>query len=250
MFQEKRGWNSGVGELPLVGTVIGACCGGAIVFYFAHRDGQKLKAGIPRKAEDRLPVAMIGGVLFAITMFWFAWTAEYNSIPWIVPTIAGTFLATSILLIFVGYLNYLTDTYLMYTASAMAANTICRSACGASAPLFTNQMFRALGVGGGGSLIGGVAVLLAPIPFIFYKYGEQIRIKSKFAPTAPPKEQKPDDEEKQQNQVRNSVHSQDSDTSSSAPSDSDESHEDGAYRSNSDVTQQGDLEKVKTKTGT
>jgi hypothetical protein len=44
-------------------------------------------------------------------------------------------------------------------------------------------MFDALGVGGGGSLIGGVAFLLAPIPFIFYKYGEPIRKRSKFAPT-------------------------------------------------------------------
>jgi len=44
-------------------------------------------------------------------------------------------------------------------------------------------MFDALGVGGGGSLIGGVAVLLAPIPFVFYKYGGPIRKRSKFAPT-------------------------------------------------------------------
>jgi DHA1 family multidrug resistance protein-like MFS transporter len=44
-------------------------------------------------------------------------------------------------------------------------------------------MFDALGVGGGGSLIGGVAILLAPIPFVFYRYGEKIRKRSKFAPT-------------------------------------------------------------------
>lgn len=102
---------------------------------------------------------------------------------WIVPTIAGVFLGTSIILIFVAYLNYLTDSYLVYAASALAANTVCRSAGGAAAPLFTQYMFDALGVGGGGSLIGGVAVLLAPIPFIFYKYGEGIRKRSKFAPT-------------------------------------------------------------------
>lgn len=116
-------------------------------------------------------------------MFWFAWTGEYDSIHWVVPTLAGVFLSTSILLIFVAYLNYLTDTYLMYAASALAANTVCRSACGAAAPLFTQYMFDALGVGGGGSLIGGVACLLAPIPFVFYKYGEPIRRRSKFAPT-------------------------------------------------------------------
>ncbi|EXJ54708.1 hypothetical protein A1O7_10049 [Cladophialophora yegresii CBS 114405] len=194
VFQEKRGWNSGVGELPLIGTVIGACIGGAIIFYKSHRERKKVEAGLPQKPEDRLPLAMLGGVSFAITMFWFAWTANFNSIHWFVPTLAGTFLATSIMIIFVSYLNYLTDTYLMYTASAMAANTICRSACGAAAPLFTNQMFSALGVGGGGSLIGGVACLLAPIPFVFYKYGERIRVRSRFAPTDQPA---PSDEEKQ-----------------------------------------------------
>ena len=81
------------------------------------------------------------------------------------------------------YLQYLVDVYLMYAASAIAANTIARSAAGAAAPLFTDYMFTALGVGGGGSLVGGVALLLAPIPFLFYRYGKAIRIKSKFSPT-------------------------------------------------------------------
>jgi DHA1 family multidrug resistance protein-like MFS transporter len=81
----------------------------------------------------------------------------------------------------------------MYAASALAANTVCRSACGAAAPLFTKYMFDALGVGGGGSLIGGIAVLLAPIPFVFYKYGGPIRKRSKFAPT-PEKDEHQDEE--------------------------------------------------------
>jgi len=183
VFQQKRGWNSGVGELPLIGTAIGAVIGALIIFAFSAKDKKKLLAGHKGVPEDRLPVAMIGGVLFPVTMFWFAWTGEYNSVHWIVPTIAGVFLATSILLIFVAYLNYLTDTYLMFAASALAANTVARSAAGAASPLFTQYMFNALGVGGGGSLIGGVACLLAPIPFIFYKYGGPIRQRSKFAPT-------------------------------------------------------------------
>lgn len=61
-------------------------------------------------------------------------------------------------------------------------------------------MFDSLGIGGGASLIGGVGVLLAPIPFVFYKYGEGIRKRSKFAPTddkAEPDSNAPDDEEKQ-----------------------------------------------------
>lgn len=83
----------------------------------------------------------------------------------------------------------------MYAASAIAANTIARSACGAAAPLFTNQMFSALGVGGGGSLIGGVAALLACIPFLFNRYGKQIRIRSRFAPAPDARIQGGSDEE-------------------------------------------------------
>lgn len=71
----------------------------------------------------------------------------------------------------------------MFAASAIAANTVLRSAAGAAAPLFTKQMFGALGIGGGGSLVGGVGALLAVIPFAFYKYGRKIRERSKFAPT-------------------------------------------------------------------
>lgn len=183
VFQEKRGWNSGVGQLPLIGTIIGAVAGGLIIFFYSSHRQKRMKPGQKELPEDRLPIAMVGGILFPIAMFWFAWSGEYNSVHWMVPTLAGTFLSTSILLVFVSYFNYLADTYLMYAASAIAANTVARSACGAAAPLFTSYMFTALGVGGGGSLVGGVAVLLSPIPFIFYRYGEGIRRRSKFAPT-------------------------------------------------------------------
>ncbi|KHN98939.1 Major facilitator superfamily domain, general substrate transporter [Metarhizium album ARSEF 1941] len=199
VFQERRGWNSGVGELPLIGTVVGAVLGGSIVLLDTRRRSNKTKKGEAKaedmEPEDRLPLAMVGGVGFAAAMFWFAWTAEFNSVHWIVPTIAGSLLSTFMLLIFVAYLNYLVDVYLVYAASAIAANTIARSACGAAAPLFTRQMFHALGVGGGGSLVAGVATLLAVVPFIFYKYGRPIRLRSKFAPTNAKEENRVTDEE-------------------------------------------------------
>lgn len=193
VFRRKRGWNSGVSELPLIGTVIGAALGSSIVFLNSIKQAKRLKAGIQPIPEDRLPLSMIGGIGFCVTMFWLGWSAEYDSVPWIVPTLAGVFLAASIVLIFVSFINYLTDTYLMYAASAIAANTVARSAAGASAPLFTNQMFTKLGVGGGASLVGGVAALLAVVPFIFYKYGEGIRRRSRFAPTVSKKDEENQD---------------------------------------------------------
>lgn len=187
VFEEHRGWNPGVGELPLVGLIIGAALGSLIVLWDTRYQTRRSQRGRPPRPEDRLRTALLGGPALAAAMFWFAWSANYDSVHWIVPSLAGVFLAAAMLCIFVSFLNYLVDTYLMFAASAIAANTVARSAAGSAAPLFTTQMFSALGIGGGGSLVGGVAALLALIPFCFYKYGERIRAKSRFAPTGPQK---------------------------------------------------------------
>lgn len=68
VFQEKRGWNPGVGALPLLGFSIGSLIGGAAVFYRSHLDGKKVAAGKVLQPEDRLPLAMVGGIIFPITM--------------------------------------------------------------------------------------------------------------------------------------------------------------------------------------
>lgn len=70
----------------------------------------------------------------------------------------------------------------MYAASALAGLTIIRSATSAAFPLFTTQMFVGLGINWAATLLGGIALLLAPMPFLFYKYGSRIRTKSSFAP--------------------------------------------------------------------
>jgi len=58
-----------------------------------------------------------------------------------------------------------------------------QAAGGAASPLFTQYMYNRLGVGGGGSLIGGLGILLAAVPVMLYKYGARIRARSKFSPT-------------------------------------------------------------------
>ncbi len=69
-------------------------------------------------------------------------------------------------------------------ASAIAANTFLRSLFGAVFPLFATYMFDALGVNWAGTLLGCVALILVPIPVVFWRYGAKIRAKSNFAPTA------------------------------------------------------------------
>lgn len=68
-----RGWNSGVGELPLIGTVVGAALGASIVAIDSRSQNKKIQAGFKPVPEDRLRLAMSGGVGFAASMFWLAW---------------------------------------------------------------------------------------------------------------------------------------------------------------------------------
>jgi hypothetical protein len=78
-------------------------------------------------------------------------------------------------------MTYLIDAYTIYSASAIAANTVLRSLLGALLPLAGPSMYDALGLGWGNSLLGFIALALVPTPFVFWKYGERIRTSKRFA---------------------------------------------------------------------
>lgn len=67
-------------------------------------------------------------------------------------------------------------------ASAIAANTFCRSLVASSFPLFSRQMFNGMGIQWASTLLGCVAAILIPIPVMFLLFGKKLRARSKFAP--------------------------------------------------------------------
>jgi hypothetical protein len=72
----------------------------------------------------------------------------------------------------------------LYAASALAANSILRSLFGAAFPLFTPDMYRNLGIHWASSVPAFLALACLPFPFLFWRYGERIRSRSKFAAEA------------------------------------------------------------------
>jgi DHA1 family multidrug resistance protein-like MFS transporter len=132
--------------------------------------------------EWRLPISMLGGVLFAAGLFWFGWSGYTGNVHWIVPVASGLFTGFGIFSIFLSLLNYLVDAYLMFAASAIAANTFMRSIFGGVFPLFATYMFEGMGIQWASTLLGCVALVLVPMPVVFYLYGKKLRAKSKFAP--------------------------------------------------------------------
>ncbi|QSZ32980.1 hypothetical protein DSL72_002564 [Monilinia vaccinii-corymbosi] len=196
VFQQIHGFSSGVGGLPFFGMIIGMLIAGLYVSLGQSSYNRKLDAnnGIPIP-EWRLPPVIAGGVSFAAGLIWFGWSGYKADIHWIVPTLSGLLTGFGLLAIFLQLLNYLVDAYLMFAASAIAANTLLRSLAGAGFPLFAQYMFKALGINWAGTLLGCVAFVLVPIPVGFYVYGARIRGESKFAPSFPVQKQGRDEEE-------------------------------------------------------
>lgn len=129
--------------------------------------------------EFRLPVAMVGAVCLPIGMFWFAFTT-YPSIHWIVPILGTVVFGFGISYIFTAVFTYTTHAYRPVAASAMAANSFCRSSWAAAFPLFAKQMYDGMTPQGASAFLAGLNVLMIPVPFVFYRYGKRIRAKSQF----------------------------------------------------------------------
>lgn len=56
VFQQKRGWNAGNGELPLLGVVIGACLGGIALFIHSTRIRRR---GFDQQKTPQLPASPV-----------------------------------------------------------------------------------------------------------------------------------------------------------------------------------------------
>jgi hypothetical protein len=87
-------------------------------------------------------------------------------------------------LVFLSISNYLIDSYTIFSASVLAANSVLRSLFGAAFPLFTTQMFKTLGIHWAASVPGFLALLCVPFPYLLYRYGPAIRLRCKFAAEA------------------------------------------------------------------
>lgn len=127
----------------------------------------------------RLPLACLAGPLLVISLFWLGWTADVR-IHFIVPMLAGIPFGVGFMLMFIAFLNYLTDAYEIFAASAMAAASTCRSLFAATLPLAAKPMYAKLGVAWASSLLGFLSLGMTIIPFAFVKYGARIRANSKF----------------------------------------------------------------------
>ncbi|KAF7799242.1 hypothetical protein EIP86_010474 [Pleurotus ostreatoroseus] len=188
VFTEGHHLNLGISGLMFLPIFLGGCAGVAVyLLYWNPRYVRLAKdfAPNPVPPEYRLEPALYAGVIFAGSFFWFGWTS-YPSVSLWAPLVSGAPLGFSIVWIFLSLFNYIIDAYLFVAASALAANTVMRSIFGASFPLFATQMFDKMNPRWASTLLGLIAVVMAPIPLVLTRYGPALRRKSKYAPSRPP----------------------------------------------------------------
>lgn len=108
---------------------------------------------------------------------WYGWSAQAKA-HWILPIIGAGIFGFAMMGTFLPIQLYLVDSF-RYAASAMAAATVLRSLMGFAFPLFGQQMFDALRLGPGYSMLAGLAIVTGiPFPIWIYYYGEKIRLRS------------------------------------------------------------------------
>lgn len=181
VYQVDRGWNQGIGGLAFLGIAVGMLVA-TVYFVFDNKRYIQVEEAHDGFAppEARLRPCLIASVAIPIGLFWFAWT-NYPSIHFMVSLAAGVPFGFGMVLVFLSIMNYLIDTYTIFAASVLAANSVLRSLFGAAFPLFTTYMYNKLGIHWASCVPAFLALACVPFPFLLFKYGPTIRKGCRFA---------------------------------------------------------------------
>ncbi|OJJ66699.1 hypothetical protein ASPBRDRAFT_188051 [Aspergillus brasiliensis CBS 101740] len=174
--------SSGIGGLNYLSIAIGSFIGLFFNLKLVDRIYRMLKArnnnvGQP---EFRMPSLAVGSIISTIGLFWYGWSIGHTH--WIMPNIGALIYTMGTISCLQGMQTYIVDSYQTYAASAMAACAVLRSLCGFGFPLFAPYMYNTLGYGWGTSVLAFIVMVFGwGGPFIFWKFGPQLRAMSGYA---------------------------------------------------------------------
>lgn len=175
IFNKLYGYKDDKIGMMFIPILIGAALavGSTILIEMRYNELIKRRAPVP---EDRLIGALIGAPFPCIALFILGATS-YKHIIWVGPASSGIAFGYGMVLIYYSLNNYILATYYKYAASALATKVFLRSAGGAAFPLFVTQMYNKLGLQWASWLLAFISLAMIPIPFVFYKYGKELRAK-------------------------------------------------------------------------
>lgn len=177
VFKEAYNFSTFAAGLVFLPGGLGTLAGLLYIGSLSDRNLRKYaSAGKPITPEARLPLIIIlpGALTFPAGLFVYGWSVEAR-VHWVVPLIGTAITGFGSILIFIAIQTYLIDAFEKYAASVIGANAVLRGVAGALIPLGGLDLYTSLGWGWGNSLLGFVALVLAPVPWIFSLYGSRLR---------------------------------------------------------------------------
>ncbi|KAJ5663448.1 Polyamine transporter 4 [Penicillium longicatenatum] len=183
VFKTIYGFSMSAQGLSFLGMVGGCMVAPFILIaldYFLRIRNKLRSSSESFSPENKLRNALYGSFILPIALFWFGWSAK-SSVHWICPILAQALAFVGSYLIYVPCSLYMVDVYgAKYSASSNGASSFSRYTLSAAFPLFVTQMYEKLGVGWASSLLGFLALGMAPIPWVFYHYGPVLRSRSSY----------------------------------------------------------------------
>ncbi|KAK4892968.1 hypothetical protein LTR49_028546 [Elasticomyces elasticus] len=180
VFQHQYGFSQGTVGLAYLGIGVGSLIGLCVFAALSDRLMRVFAKGGEMKAEYRLFPWILGSLFVPAGLFWYGWSAE-KKLPWMMPIIGTGLVGLGTVATFMSIQTYMVDSFQHQAASALAANMVLRSLVGAFLPLAGVKMYAALGLGWDNSLLGFLALAMAPVSWFMFRYGEAIRARSAVA---------------------------------------------------------------------
>ncbi|WVQ98033.1 hypothetical protein IAU59_005155 [Kwoniella sp. CBS 9459] len=177
IFSRDYGFTTNEVGLVYITIVLGSAVG----FGFNFLQDAMYRRRVDKKGiEARLYASMVAGLTFAAGCYIFGLTAS-PSVHWIVPCIGIVIIIASVFTIYISAFVYISECYGSYASSAVAAQSCLRNCLGGAFSYFTLDMYDALTPRWTTFTWGCVALLLSAVPFVAYRYGPQIRARSKYS---------------------------------------------------------------------
>ncbi|KAF7360465.1 putative transporter [Mycena venus] len=164
VYEEVYGFSSVGAGLSFIASGTGNLLGLFFVGYVSDKIIKRvLASGKTPRPEDRLNLLLTVPATLTLPagLLMYGWTA-YHKVHWIAPMIGTGIMGFGMIVMVMVVTTYLVDAFTAHAASVTAANAVLRSLLGALLPLAGLGLYDAIGLGWGNTLLGLIALVLAP----------------------------------------------------------------------------------------
>lgn len=124
--------------------------------------------------EISLYMSMFGAPAIPIALFWMGWTARPSISVWC-PIGSSVLLGYGVLCVFVSSYQYVAEAFQYHAASALAAVQMLRLVASGAMVYVSYPMYKNLGIAWTLTLLGAIATVFLPVPYLLYRWGPMVR---------------------------------------------------------------------------